>query len=108
MLLKGRVSSTVVSPVQPVVDVNAGVLMSHNRKDGRFPRKDGDAEVNDELSDYLNEQAMEQMIATKKMVIVSGATHFFEEPGALESAARLASQWFRLYLTHGAAPKGEA
>jgi putative phosphoribosyl transferase len=46
----------------------------------------------------LNEQAMDQLNGTKKMVIVPGATHLFEEPGTLESAARLASQWFRQYL----------
>jgi putative phosphoribosyl transferase len=49
----------------------------------------------------LNEQALEQLNGTKQMVIVPGATHLFEEPGTLESAARLASQWFRQYLGHG-------
>ena len=34
----------------------------------------------------------------KKVVIISGATHLFEEPGALEEVARLASGWFRCYL----------
>lgn len=53
---------------------------------------------NDHQVIRLNESAMEQMITTKKMVIVPGATHLFEEPGALESAARLALQWFRQYL----------
>ncbi len=48
----------------------------------------------------LNEEALDQMNATKKMVIVPGATHLFEEPGTLESAAKLASQWFRQYLNH--------
>lgn len=46
----------------------------------------------------LNEQALDQLSATKKMVIIPGATHLFEEPGTLESAAQLASQWFRQYL----------
>jgi hypothetical protein len=29
---------------------------------------------------------------------VPGATHLFEEPGAMEEVARLASQWFQRYL----------
>ena len=53
---------------------------------------------NDHQVILLNEQALDQLSATKKMVIVPGATHLFEEPGTLESAARLASQWFRKYL----------
>jgi putative phosphoribosyl transferase len=32
------------------------------------------------------------------MVIVPGATHLFEEPGALEVVARLAREWFERYL----------
>jgi Dienelactone hydrolase and related enzymes len=46
----------------------------------------------------LNQQAIEKMKSTKKMVIVPGATHLFEEPGALESVAELASSWFQQYL----------
>jgi hypothetical protein len=30
----------------------------------------------------------------KDLAIVPGATHLFEEPGALEEAARLAVEWF--------------
>jgi putative phosphoribosyl transferase len=56
---------------------------------------------NDHEVILLNEQALAQMTATKKMVIVPGATHLFEEPGTLESAAKLASQWFRQYLGRG-------
>jgi putative phosphoribosyl transferase len=32
------------------------------------------------------------------MGIVPGATHLFEEPGELESAAALAARWFTRYL----------
>jgi hypothetical protein len=35
---------------------------------------------------------------TKQIEIVPGATHLFEEPGTLEKAAQLASQWFMKYL----------
>jgi putative phosphoribosyl transferase len=56
---------------------------------------------NDHQVIFLNEQALDQMNAPKKMVIVPGATHLFEEPGTLESAAKLASQRFRQHLSHG-------
>jgi len=46
----------------------------------------------------LNEQAIAQVQAVKKMSIVPGATHLFEEPGTLELAADLASYWFQQYL----------
>jgi putative phosphoribosyl transferase len=48
----------------------------------------------------LNEQALVQMTGagTKEIAIVPGATHLFEEPGTLEQVARLARDWFVLYL----------
>jgi len=46
----------------------------------------------------LNQQAMEYVRTTKKIVIIPGATHLFEEPGALESVADLASHWFLQYM----------
>lgn len=46
----------------------------------------------------LNKKAMIYVKATKKLVIVPGATHLFEEPGALESVADLATHWFLQYL----------
>jgi hypothetical protein len=45
--------------------------------------------------------------AQKKLEIVPGATHLFEEPGALESVANLAANWFHIYLT-GAGERTEA
>lgn len=46
----------------------------------------------------LNEQAFERMAeAEKKIEIVPGAGHLFEEPGALEDVAEFARDWF---LTH--------
>jgi putative phosphoribosyl transferase len=42
----------------------------------------------------LNRQAMREMTAETKLEIVPHATHLFEEPGALEKVAGLASQWF--------------
>ncbi len=37
--------------------------------------------------------------AEKKLTIVPGASHLFEEPGTLEYAARLARDWFQTYLS---------
>jgi putative phosphoribosyl transferase len=42
----------------------------------------------------LNRQAFAQLHCPRELVIVPGATHLFEEPGALEEVARLASVWF--------------
>jgi dipeptidyl aminopeptidase/acylaminoacyl peptidase len=38
------------------------------------------------------------MVAPVELVIVPGATHLFEEPGALEQVAQLARDWFVRYL----------
>ena len=46
----------------------------------------------------LNRQAMEMMRAPTELEIVSGGTHLFEEPGALEQVARLSRDWFARYL----------
>jgi pimeloyl-ACP methyl ester carboxylesterase len=46
----------------------------------------------------LNRQTMEQMSAEKKLVIIPGATHLFEEPGKLEEVAKLSTDWFLRYL----------
>lgn len=46
----------------------------------------------------LNEQAWQQLNCVKKLEIVPGATHLFEEPGKLEEVGRLATNWFEKYL----------
>jgi pimeloyl-ACP methyl ester carboxylesterase len=46
----------------------------------------------------MNRNASERMKATRELAIVPGATHLFEEPGALEEVARLATEWFKKYL----------
>lgn len=54
---------------------------------------------NDELVIELNRQALARLAAgEKQLVIVPGATHLFEEPGALEQVAVLARDWFTRYL----------
>src|SRR5207244_12050635 len=52
----------------------------------------------------LNEQARAQMKCECKIDIVPGATHLFEEPGALEKVAKLASDWFSLHAPGMAGP----
>jgi dienelactone hydrolase len=47
----------------------------------------------------MNRSALACLKSEKKMVIVPGATHLFEEPGALEKVAELARDWFTRYLT---------
>ena len=42
----------------------------------------------------LNEDAFRQLRVEKRMEIIPGATHLFEEPGALEQVAKLAGDWF--------------
>ena len=42
----------------------------------------------------LNEQAFKSLNCYKKLEIIDGATHLFEEPGKLEEVADLASKWF--------------
>jgi putative phosphoribosyl transferase len=49
---------------------------------------------NDDIVIELNEQARDQMRCEVKLEIVPGAMHLFEEPGALEKVAKLASDWF--------------
>jgi putative phosphoribosyl transferase len=47
----------------------------------------------------MNREALAHLQTEKRMEIVAGATHLFEEEGALEEVARLAREWFRAYLT---------
>lgn len=46
----------------------------------------------------LNERAYAVMSCEKKLTLVPGATHLFEEPGTLEQAAQQAANWFLKYL----------
>lgn len=46
----------------------------------------------------MNQSAYELLTCEKKLIIVPGATHLFEEPGTLEQVAEHARKWFRLYL----------
>ena len=46
----------------------------------------------------LNRGALDQLRCEKRLEIVPGASHLFEEPGTLEEVARLARSWFRAHL----------
>ena len=52
----------------------------------------------DDVVLQLNEEAFEQLHCPKELAIVPGATHLFEEPGALEKVASMAAAWFRCHL----------
>lgn len=54
----------------------------------------------DEIVTSLNEEALAQIQsgAEKKLMVVPGASHLFDEPGTLEYAARLARDWFQEHL----------
>ncbi len=52
----------------------------------------------DEVVIELNQLAHDQLQCEKKMVIVPGATHLFEEPGTLEDVAHQAADWFARHL----------
>jgi putative phosphoribosyl transferase len=56
---------------------------------------------NDDIVIELNEQARDRMRCEVKLEIVPGATHLFEEPGALEKVAQLASDWFVNHMGAG-------
>jgi dienelactone hydrolase len=51
----------------------------------------------------LNRQAAGRLAAPHHLEVVPGASHLFEEPGALDEVARLAAGWFVTYLRHGSA-----
>ncbi len=46
----------------------------------------------------LNRDAMRHMRTKIELKVIPGATHLFEEPGALEEVSRLATEWFTEYL----------
>jgi hypothetical protein len=53
----------------------------------------------DDVVIEVNREALSQLNCVKKLSIVPGATHLFEEQGALESVADLAAKWFSKHLS---------
>jgi putative phosphoribosyl transferase len=58
----------------------------------------------DDLVLQLNRRAQAAMPCESRLAVVPGATHLFEEPGALQQVAALARDWFASHLT--SAPSG--
>ena len=55
------------------------------------------------LDDYvlhLNQQALNALTCEKRLVVVEGATHLFEEAGAIEKVSSLAAAWFQHHFSH--------
>ena len=46
----------------------------------------------------LNRAALARLTGEKDLVVVPGATHLFEEPGALDAVERHAAAWFARQL----------
>ena len=55
----------------------------------------------DEVVLELNQQAFARLKGRKELRVVPGATHLFEEPGALDQVSRLAKDWFEQHLASG-------
>jgi dienelactone hydrolase len=53
----------------------------------------------------LNQMALRELRTTKAIEIVPGAGHLFEEAGTLDTAARLAAQWFKRHMPIGVVTK---
>lgn len=58
---------------------------------------------NDPVVLELNREAMQHLPCERQLIVIPGAGHLFEEPGALEEVARLAAEWFERYLAGDAA-----
>ena len=56
----------------------------------------------------LNRAALALLRCEKRLVIIPGASHLFEEPGALDEVARLAREWFRQHLIPDAQRKAQS
>ncbi len=53
---------------------------------------------NDDVVLELNRTALAELRCERRLAIVPGATHLFEEPGTLQAAAELARDWFAEHL----------
>jgi putative phosphoribosyl transferase len=56
----------------------------------------------------LNRRAAEELRCPHRLMVVKGAGHLFEEPGTLETVARLAGNWFNAYLAVSPQPLAAA
>ncbi len=56
----------------------------------------------DDVVIELNQRALDLLACEKRLEIVPGATHLFEEPGTLDAVIELATAWFVRFLGRGA------
>ncbi|HWF18711.1 MAG TPA: alpha/beta hydrolase [Verrucomicrobiae bacterium] len=56
----------------------------------------------DDVVVELNQAALAQMRCEKELRVIPGATHLFEEPGALEQVAAMAAEWFERHFANPA------
>ena len=56
---------------------------------------------NDDVVLELNRMALARLRAPARLEVIPGATHLFEEPGALDEVARHAAAWFEAYAVDG-------
>ncbi|EKM94795.1 hydrolase or acyltransferase [Stutzerimonas degradans] len=54
----------------------------------------------------LNRAALEYLPGVRRLEVVAGATHLFDEPGTLDEVTRLAGDWFIEHLAGGAPAPG--
>ena len=59
---------------------------------------------NDDVVLDLNRRAQAKLRCENHLAVVPGATHLFEEPGTLATAAALARDWFLIHLTRSPNP----
>jgi hypothetical protein len=52
----------------------------------------------------MNKQAYARMTCPKDLRLIPGATHLFEEVGALERVAEMAAEWFERHFTSSTGP----
>ncbi|CAD5265510.1 MULTISPECIES: dienelactone hydrolase family protein [unclassified Imperialibacter] len=53
---------------------------------------------------YMNREFSEKLNCRKHLEVVGGASHLFEEPGALEEVAKISANWFVAQLAEKAKP----
>lgn len=51
----------------------------------------------------LNQEAAAHMTCEKRLVTIRGATHLFEEPGAMDQVVDATARWLKTHLAHRAA-----
>jgi alpha-beta hydrolase superfamily lysophospholipase len=89
-----------------VPDANIGAVVSRGGRPDLAGPKLADVRAptllivggNDAMVLDLNEQAQAELRCENRLEVVPGATHLFEEPGALEEVADLARDWFTSHL----------